>query len=198
MSESPTPDSRQTRVSLLARLHDDQDAASWQTFVGVYAPLIYGFARRRGLQDADANDITQEVLIEVARGIRGFEYDRGKGRFRDWLGLVTRRRLSRFFARLADWPGRLPAAIADPGLDAEWAAAFDDRLFEAAMERVQSQFTDPTWQAFTRTWLKNEPAQAVAESLGMTVDALYVARSRVLKSLREEVLELAEDVPRHV
>ena len=89
----------QTRPSLLLRLRDAADAASWQTFAETYAPLIYRHCRRHGLQDADAADVTQEVLDQVVRSIRTFEYRPERGRFRDWLGTVTRHKLARFHRR---------------------------------------------------------------------------------------------------
>ena len=90
------PDPGPTQPSLLLRIRDASDAESWRTFVSIYAPLIYRSCRRRGLQDADAADVGQEVLVEVARSIRGFEYMPGRGRFRDWLGAVVKHRVGRF------------------------------------------------------------------------------------------------------
>src|SRR5205807_400842 len=92
-------DSQPTAASLLLRLRDVQDADAWQTFVDVYAPLIYRYCRRHRLQDADATDVTQEVLAQMTRSIRTFEYQRERGRFRDWLGTVTRNKLRRFLEK---------------------------------------------------------------------------------------------------
>jgi hypothetical protein len=88
MTSEPEPGP--TQPSLLLRIRDAFDAESWRTFVSIYAPLIYRSCRRRGLQDADAADVGQEVLAQVARSIREFEYQPGRGRFRDWLGSVVR------------------------------------------------------------------------------------------------------------
>ena len=86
-----------TQVTLLMRLRQDDDALAWSQFVDIYGPLLYRFGRRRGLQDADAADLTQDVMREVARCIGRFEYDPSIGRFRDWLFLVAQRRLSNLF-----------------------------------------------------------------------------------------------------
>src|SRR5262245_48529780 len=94
MSDHPS-----TRASLLVRLRDPHDGAAWDTFVRLYAPLVYGLARRRGLQDADAADLTQEVLWTVARSVGGLEYDPARGTFRAWLYTVVRTRLINFLAR---------------------------------------------------------------------------------------------------
>src|SRR6478672_5743706 len=94
MHESPT-----TRASLLVRLRDGDDAAAWQEFVQLYAPVIYGFARKRGLQDADAADLMQEVLQSVSSAARRLEYDPGRGTFRGWLFTITRNKVFNFLER---------------------------------------------------------------------------------------------------
>src|SRR2546421_11891451 len=91
MSESPG-----TRASLLIRIRDSEDKDAWRQFVALYAPLIHGLARRRGLQDADAADLTQEVLRSVTAAIPGLDYDPARGSFRGWLFTVTRRRIHDF------------------------------------------------------------------------------------------------------
>jgi len=90
------PEPGPTQPSLLLRIRDASDEESWRTFVSIYAPLIYRSCRRRGLQDADAADVGQEVLVQVARSIRDFEYQPGRGRFRDWLGAVVRNMVGKF------------------------------------------------------------------------------------------------------
>src|SRR6516162_10659891 len=100
MSDAPA-----TRVSLLVRLGDAQDAAAWSQFVEVYAPLVYGFARKHGLQDADAADLTQDVLQAVSGGIRRLDYDPRRGTFRGWLFTVVRNKVRNFFAAQGR-PGR--------------------------------------------------------------------------------------------
>jgi RNA polymerase sigma-70 factor (ECF subfamily) len=187
---------------LLVKIRDPGDAAAWATFVDIYAPLIYGYLRRRGLQDADAADVGQEVLSQVARSIRSFTYQPERGRFRDWLGAVTRSKLGRFLHHKEEAPKPLGAAALeaaeDPAADSEWTAAFNARLLQAALERVRPCFEPATWKAFECTWKDGRSAGAAAAELGLPIDAVYVARSRVLKRLREEVLMLAEDVPQLV
>src|SRR5580658_3463672 len=94
MDDSGSPQS--TRPSLLIRIRDARDTEAWQSFVDTYLPMIYRYARRMSLQDADAADVSQEVLSEVARCIRTFEYSPARGRFRDWLGILVRRTVLRF------------------------------------------------------------------------------------------------------
>jgi RNA polymerase sigma-70 factor (ECF subfamily) len=189
-----------TRASLLVRLRDVQDAEAWQTFVKTYALLVYGYCRRKGLQDADAADVTQAVLAEVLRAVRGrFEYQPQRGRFRDWLGTVTHRQLLRF-QRNQGWAGaeadgldEVPAAA-----DAAWTEEFNARVLQVALERVQPHFEASTWRAFERVWLEHQPPLEAAAALGLTIDVVYAAKSRVLKRLREELLLLAEDLPQCV
>src|SRR5437763_10382272 len=88
----------QTRASLLVRLRDPQDEAAWREFVDLYAPLVYGYARKQGLQDADAADLSQEVLGSVAGAVGRMEYDPRRGAFRNWLFTVVRHKLSNWRA----------------------------------------------------------------------------------------------------
>ena len=187
-----------TRASLILRIRDARDGSAWETFLETYVPLVYRYCRRRGLQDSDAADVTQEVMVQVARSARSFEYRPERGRFRDWLGTITRRTLSNHFQRarrtdavVAQVP--LPGTVGDP--DPEWAAAFHAGVLRAALARVQPGFERGTWRAFEMVWLERKPATDAARELGVPLDVVYVSKSRVLKRLREEVLALAEDLP---
>src|SRR5437588_12482138 len=109
--------SPQTRPSLLVRIRDAGDRTAWLQFVDLYAPLVYRFARRRGLQDADAADLTQEVLQAVAAGSRRLEYDPARGTFRGWLFTVARNRLHNFLLRQRRYAERHPQPDSPHGLD---------------------------------------------------------------------------------
>jgi RNA polymerase sigma factor (sigma-70 family) len=195
------PSNSQTRASLLFRIRDPLDRESWQTFVDTYAPLIYRYCRRKGLQDADAADVGQEVMTEIARCIRSFEYQPERGRFRDWLGLVTHRRLARFFGR-ARGEVHEPLGQSDDGaaseVDSEWSDEFNVQILRVALERVRPRFEPETWKAFERVWVDGRRAVEVARELGRPIESVYVAKSRVLKSLEAEIIALAEDVPQIV
>jgi RNA polymerase sigma-70 factor (ECF subfamily) len=191
-----------TRPSLLLRIRDHQDAEAWQTFVDVYAPLIYGYCRHRRLQESDAADVAQEVLTRVARSMRNFEYSPDRGRFRDWLGTIARNEIVRFQTR-AKRPGEgaggeaagVLDSVASADQDSAWSAQFHAHLLETALGRVRPHFDPATWRAFELVWLDDAPAPQVARQLGLAVEKVYVAKSRVLKRLREEVLLLGEDSP---
>src|SRR5579871_1074582 len=93
-----------TRASLLARLDDPEDRLAWQQFVDLYGSLVYGFARQRGLQDADAADLTQEVFLAVAQAANRWQYDPRQGTFRGWLFGITRNKVARFVQRRRSQP----------------------------------------------------------------------------------------------
>jgi RNA polymerase sigma-70 factor (ECF subfamily) len=168
--------------------------------VDVYAPLVYGFARKRGLQDADAADLTQEVLRAVAGAAERLDYDPQKGSFRGWLFTVARNKLLNFLAqqrRLVQGAGDTSAQDlleAQPAGEEDEAALWDKdyerRIFAWVAERVRGGFQDSTWLAFWQTAVDGRSAKAVAESLGMTVGAVYIAKSRVLARLKEQIQEL--------
>jgi RNA polymerase sigma-70 factor (ECF subfamily) len=191
-----------TRPSLILRIRDAQDAAAWAVFTDVYGPLVYGYCRRSGLQDCDAADVTQEVMAQVARAVRTFEYRPESGRFRDWLGAVTRHKISNYRRAgrrealgddgdVGEILGRTAAGDVDP----DWADAFNAQVLRAALARARPKFEPATWRAFELAWLENRPAAEASRTLGVPVEAVYLAKSRVLKRLREEVLALAEDMP---
>lgn len=195
----PDMTAQQTRPSLLLRLRDADDAEAWRTFVKIYVPLVYGFARRHGLQDADAADLTQEVLGEVCRSIRSFKYEPARGRFRDWLFVITRRRFGRFLERRARSHAMATTEyelerIEDDRIEAEWQDAFHSRVLRVALERIQPSFQPQTWRAFECVWLENRSAIETATELSLAIDAVYTAKSRVLKRLSEEVEEIASRI----
>ncbi len=190
-----------TRPSLLVRLRDAADHEAWRQLVELYAPLVYRFVRRRGLQDADAADLTQDVLRAVAAAIDSFEYDPRRGSFRGWLFTVARNKLHTFLKRRQRRQAHTEDVgeerlLAEPAPDDEvelWEQEYRQRLFDWAADQVRGQFQDATWQAFWRTAVEGQPARQAAEALGMSVGAVYIAKSRVLARLKEEVQRLLEE-----
>ena len=189
-----------TRPSLLVRLLDAQNAEAWRTFVDVYGPLVYGHAQRRGLHHEDAQDVTQKVFSRVSTAIRTFDYQPDIGRFRDWLGTIVRNEVNRFLrqdrgnvrGRGGEEESSLDQAVA-PIADTAWTAEFNNHILQLALKRAQVRFEPPTWRAFQRVWLENGSAQDVAREMGQPIDWVYVAKSRVLKQVWEEVQDLAAD-----
>jgi RNA polymerase sigma factor (sigma-70 family) len=190
-----------TRASLLVRLRDPRDAAAWGEFVDRYAPLVYGYLRKQGLQDADAADLCQDVLAAVAGAIGRLEYDPARGAFRNWLFTAVRRKLANWRAAQAnrargsgDTATRqlLEKCPAPETGEAEWEAEWERQVFAWACEQVRRDVTDATWQAFWRTAVHGEAARPVAADLGLSVAAVYLARSRVLARLKELVRSAQE------
>ena len=197
MSESPT-----TRLSLLMRLRDAHDRLAWDQFVGLYAPLVYGFARRKGLQDADAADIAQDVLTSVAQQMRQWEFDPQRGSFRGWLFTIARNRLKNWkssAARRLDGSGgddHHEVMLAQPEPDSEaadWDAEYARRVFRWAAGLVREAVTEQTWRAFEATAVAGRSGPEVAEELGMSVGAVYLARSRVMARLKERVQSVGDE-----
>lgn len=183
-----------TRSSLLVRIHDPLDHGSWKSFVDIYVPLIYHYLRQRGLQDADASDLTQDVLTDVSRSIRGFEYQPEKGKFRNWLGMLTRRRCFKFWEKNRPVSKSLEELAAlELETDQVWDDAFQSHLLHLALSICKPRFEERTWQIFERTWLHSLPATQVAEELQVPLEIIYNAKARVLKQLEVEILLMAED-----
>lgn len=192
MTNSPT-----TRNSLLLRLRDGNDLLAWDQFVGLYAPLVYGFARRKGLQDADAADIAQDVMTSVAQQMRQWEYDSNRGSFRGWLFTIARNRLKNWrasAARRMDGTGgdenqETIQTCAKTLPDDDWDAEYAQHVFHWAAEIVKQLVSAQTWQAFALTAIDGRSGDDAATALSMSVGAVYLARSRVMKRLKELVQE---------
>src|SRR5262245_61787472 len=186
-------DSPATRASLLVRLRDPHDTEAWRQFVQLYASVVYGYARKRGLQDADAADLMQEVFRAVASAAGRLNYDPRRGTFRGWLYTVTRNKLYTFLdgrkrqvrgSGDTDAQERLEEQRArDPDADALWEQEYERRAFAWAADRVRPEFQPATWQAFWLTAVEGCAARDVAARLGLSPGAVYVAKSRVLARL---------------
>ena len=190
-----------TSVSLLSRLRKPGDDAAWRTFVDLYTPLIYRYCQRRGLQDADAKDVAQEVLTQVSQAIRTFKYDPARGRFRGWLGAVVSNAIARHAARLGRagrGQGNASGAFAFDEIAAEadplWIEEFKSRVLQSALARIRIEFDETTWRAFELIWLAGGKPQDVATALEKPVAWIYKAKSRVLSRLKEQVLYLTADI----
>ena len=197
MNDGPANDS--TNPSLLLRLRDVQDRQAWELFVEIYGPLIFSYCIRRKLQNSDAADVSQEVFAIVSKAISTFDYQTERGRFRDWLGLITHRELIRFWKR-KERAHRMQTSTGQAEVESAedrkgWDDHFHAELLQQAMKRIQSSFEPETWAIFERVWVKGEDSSEVAASLNVRVGSIYVAKSRVLSRLRAEVVMLSEDWP---
>ena len=200
MDETPA-----TRPSLLVRLCNLQDQQSWDEFYAVYQPLVFRMARSQGFQDADASELTQEVFVAVASAIDRWDPDPKRGSFRGWLFRIARNLMINWVAYRRRHPGgtgnsdvhKLLAEQPDPhDQDQEDSAVFDGeykrQAFAWAAEQIRKEFREITWQAFWLTSVEDRPIAEVAETLGISPGAIYIARSRVMARLREKVETLGE------
>lgn len=192
-------DSPETRASLLVQIRDGSNHTAWQEFMRLYGPVVYGFARKRGLQDADAADLMQEVMRSVSSAIGRLDYDRKQGAFRGWLFTITRNKVFNFLSARRIRPqgsgdtstNQMLAsqADADEGEDL-WEMEYQRRLAALAMERVKREFQENTWQAFWLTAVEGIAAAEAGQRVGMSPGAVYVAKSRVLARLKDEVEQM--------
>jgi RNA polymerase sigma-70 factor (ECF subfamily) len=197
----PFPD---TRLSLIVRLQGEPDAAAWAEFVRLYRPVVIRLARRRGLQDADADDLAQQVLLAVARAVQRWEPDAERGRFRAWLrriaencaiNALTRRPLDRG-SGLTEELERLceiPVPMGEETI--ELRREYRREVFQWAAREVRAEFQSETWAAFWLTAVQGATIEEAAETLSKSVGSIYAARSRVMKRLREKVGEWEETEP---
>ena len=186
-----------TRPSLLLRLRDPGDAAAWRQCVEVYGPAVYRFARKQGLQDADAADVTQDVFGGLTRAVGGLAYDPARGTFRGWLFTIAHRRVYDHRARarrqcpaVGEENGSLRDHPAHPDAERAWDEEWDRARFAWAADRVRARVKPAIWEAFRRTAIAGENPTAVAGHLGLPVAQVYLARSRVMARLRDELAGL--------
>jgi RNA polymerase sigma-70 factor, ECF subfamily len=178
-----------TPVSLLERLRRPGDQQAWAHFVDLYTPLIYSWARRRGLQAQDASDLVQDVFTLLVRKLPQFSYDRNKT-FRGWLRAVT---LNKWQENRRRQPPRMvnvrdAAEVAAPESDeAFWHVEYQQRLVGRALELIKGDFQPTTWEAFWAYMVQGRPPARVAADLGITVGAVHASRFRVLARLRQEL-----------
>jgi RNA polymerase sigma-70 factor (ECF subfamily) len=182
-----------TPLSLLERLRRPQDGAAWSQFVRLYTPLLFRWARGAGLSEADAADLLQDVFTTLLREMPRFVYQPGKS-FRAWMRTLLLNRWRTLQRRRS--PRLLPSEELDgiPGPDPDLPDEAEERreLVRRALALIQRDFEPATWQAFRQAVLLGRRPAEVAAELGLTVNAVYLARSRVLRRLREELDGLIE------
>lgn len=197
MSESP-----ETRASLLLRVRDPEDQAAWQEFVEIYRPVILRLARQKGMQQADAEDVAQQVLVSVAKAIEQREHDRQRARFRTWLNRVAQNAILNALTRSKPDRGTgntgLLAALqqhpSQQGPDSDLLRLeYRREVFRWAARQVRREFQQETWDAFWRTAINGDDCDAVATELGKTRGAIYAARSRIIRRIQEKVAEYESD-----
>jgi RNA polymerase sigma factor (sigma-70 family) len=192
-----------TRPSLLARIRDPRDEPAWREFIEIYGPLVIRLARARGLQEADAADVAQEVFRSVARSADGGGFEPARGSFRSWLFGIARNKAIDFLAasrrqtRGTGDTNMQDLLESQPAPSQEDSALFESeyrrRLFDWAAERVRAGSTKAAWRAFEMAALERRPAAEVAECLGTTVGTIYYYKSQIMTRLRRLIEEVDGD-----
>ena len=189
-----------TSPSLLLRARDRADADAWGRLAGVYTPLLLEWAGRLGVRPADADDLVQEVLVTAAREMPGFKYDPARGSFRGWLRTVLANRVRHYRRSRAGRPAaagggghdRLLGELADdssPACD-EWDRDHDRQVVARLLDLARPEFEPATWEAFRLTAVEGQGTADVAAALGVSVNAVRVAKCRVLARLRRSADDL--------
>ena len=182
----------QTRASLLARLAKDVDKDAWLEFWERYAELIHSFARQRQLQASDCDDVVQTVLMALLRAMPNFSYDPARGRFRGYLKTITLRAIYRKTRQNSDTsaledvehlPEETAALSEDPEVDALWESQWRQHHVRRAMRVIEQEFNEKDRAAFNQYVVAGLDPSATAEALGLSVDQVYQAKSRILKRL---------------
>ena len=191
-----------TSLSLLVRLRCSPESENWNRLVDLYAPLLRAWLRKYDVQDSDADDLAQEVLLAVSKDLGKFEHGGQPGSFRGWLKAILVNRLRKFW-RARD---RRPQARGDSDIDARlaqlddpasemsqiWNRQHDQYVLRQLLALVEPHFTPNTWTAFCRVTLEGADPGVVAEEMGISRNAVIIAKCRVLSRLRQESEGLIE------
>jgi RNA polymerase sigma-70 factor (ECF subfamily) len=192
----------ETSFSLLEQIRGQTDPACWARLVDLYTPLIRAWLHRYGVPAHDADDLAQEVFVAVVRDLPAFEHDQRRGALRRWLRTITVNRLRNYWRGRDGRPvtvgGSAFAAALDQLEDPDsrlsqfWDTEHDRHVLRRLLDRIRPDFAPATWQAFTRLVIDGAPTPDVAAELGITVNAVRIAKSRVMQRLRQEIGELLD------
>jgi len=196
-----------TRPSLLLRLRDPADQQAWGEFVSLYEPLLLRVMRQRGLQEADARDVTQQVVLAVTQAVEKWQPDGKTASFRRWLFAIARKLALKSMQRgkplrglprrgvggsdMLDLLNNLPEPA--PEIVTAFHEEYRNEMFHRAAEQARGEFRESTWSAFWRTCVQHEPIADVAQKLELSVGSVYVARSRIIARLRQIIEEYEAD-----
>ncbi len=192
----------ETRPSLLIRVRDTADQAAWQEFVEIYRPLILRLARQKGMQDADADDVAQEVLAAVAKTVEQREHDSKRAKFRTWLNRVAHNAILNALTRGRTDRGSGNSALlavlnqheSHSGPDSDLLRLeYRREVFRWAAAQVRKEFHQATLDAFWLTTVEGRAVETVAEELAKNPGAIYAARSRIMRRIQEKVAEYEQE-----
>lgn len=185
-----------TRSTLIAQVRSPENRGAWAEFVALYRPVIYRMARKRGMQDADAQDLAQAVLIRILGAVERWEKSDPSIRFRNWISRVAKNAILTALAGSSKGAAIGGTAIQnlleeqadiDPDLEQDFRLEFLREKYHRAASTVRTDVDSGTWQAFELSVVEGRPCNEVAERLGKPIGTIYAARSRVMRRLRDQV-----------
>jgi|WetSurMetagenome_2_1015567.scaffolds.fasta_scaffold82303_2 RNA polymerase sigma factor (sigma-70 family) len=183
-----------TRITLLRRVKDPDDAAAWREFHALYAPLLFRYARARGLSVADAEEVRDQCLATLSRAMAKFDYDRDKGRFRNWLRRIVNNRVANFVRvhreRIAESHEARALPDPQPSPDDLWEREWRYQHLLHCVEQVRDVVSERSYCAFRMLLVDECPVSEVCARLDMNANQVYVAKSRVLQRVRRKLEEL--------
>jgi RNA polymerase sigma-70 factor, ECF subfamily len=187
-----------TSSSLLRRLRNPEDQASWGEFVALYEPLLTRYILKKGLSEHDAQDVIQGIFVSLLRKLPTFELDRGKGRFRTWLWQVMHNAVvdwARARKRVKAVEDKLRENWREESTepDQDWDVELQKRVLEYAMQKVKERTNAPTWACFQEHLLKGRPGAEVGAELGLPANTVYVYAARIMARVRDQCAEYLED-----
>jgi RNA polymerase sigma factor (sigma-70 family) len=192
----------ETRASLLIRVRDPADQAAWYEFVEIYRPVILRLARQKGMQEADAEDVAQQVLVAVAKAVEQRGHDPKRAKFRTWLHRVAHNAILNALTRGRPDRGSGDSALravlsgheSHSGPDSDLLRLeYRREVFRWAARQVRLEFRQATWDAFWLTAIEGRAVEDVAQELGKNRGAVYAARSRVMRRIQEKVTEYEQE-----
>jgi len=187
--------SLQTRETLLIRLRDPEDDASWVEFAELYTPLLYAYCRKREISLSDTEDIVQQAMLSISGGIKGFVYDPTRGKFKGWLFTILRNTVSNHFRKAS----RAPVTAAetkmlqyiestpDESESVDWDRDYYLRMLTWAIEKIKPEFSERAWSIFEETALKDRDNLEVGAAFGISKNAVAITRHRVTRRLQEKL-----------
>jgi RNA polymerase sigma-70 factor (ECF subfamily) len=187
--------SEKTRASLLQRVKDPRDESSWREFVGIYEPLLYRYARLRGLTHENAQEVVQDSLTQLVQTMPGFEYSSGKGKFKGWLRRLANNKINDMFKRRRPVNAesddfRRPQAC-EASADEIWEEQWQRKHLRFCLKEVLAEASPGTRQAFELYVVMEHPVEKVMEVLNISADQVYAAKSRITQRLRKRYQELS-------
>lgn len=195
-----------TRATLLKRLKDWKDDASWQDFFDTYWRIIYDFGLKNGLTPSEAQDVVQDTLVCVAKYIPTFQYNPELGSFKSWLFQITRTRIADRMRKRGPITERMEENPTDTCLaeryidpsnklhDEHWEAEWEQNLYEAALNRIKRQVDPQKYQMFDCCVKKEWPAEKVAKFFNVSVQQVYTNKHRITELIKTEVARLQKEI----